>query len=127
MGDDTKVDLKTPPPANDVIISSPPESQSANESEEKESANQNPDDEASEAVNWWSGWGNTTKWAKTITGLMCLGARTQPKFISDPRDLTQGSTDRFVQTAPYFNVLFRCEFKLDQISFIRTRVSQSGA
>ena len=42
MGDDTKVDLKTPPPANDVIISSPPESQSANESEEKESANQNP-------------------------------------------------------------------------------------
>lgn len=67
MGDDTKVDLKTPPPANDVIISSPPESQSANESEEKESPNQNPDDEASEAVNWWSGWGNTTKWAKTIT------------------------------------------------------------
>jgi len=67
MGDDTKVDLKTPPPANDVIISSPPESQSANESEEKESTNQNPDDEASEAVNWWSGWGNTTKWAKTIT------------------------------------------------------------
>jgi len=67
MGDDTKVDLKTPPPANDVIISSPPESQSVNESEEKESANQNPDDEASEAVNWWSGWGNTTKWAKTIT------------------------------------------------------------
>jgi len=67
MGDDTKVDLKTPPPANDVIISSPPESQSANESEEKETSNQNPDDEASEAVNWWSGWGNTTKWAKTIT------------------------------------------------------------
>ena len=84
MGDDTKVDLKTPPPANDVIISSPPESQSANESEEKETANQNPDDEASEAVNWWSGWGNTTKWAKTITGLMCLGARTQPEFTPNP-------------------------------------------
>ena len=85
MGDDTKVDLKTPPPANDVIISSPPESQSStNESEEKESTNQNPDDEASEAVNWWSGWGNTTKWAKTITGLMCLGAQTQPKFMSTP-------------------------------------------
>lgn len=67
MGDDTKVDLKTAPPESDVIISSPPESQSANESEGKEPANQNPDDEASEAVNWWSGWGNTTKWAKTIT------------------------------------------------------------
>jgi len=71
MGDDTKVDLKTPP-VNDVIISSPPESSqnSTNQNiEEKGVTNQNVenDDEASEAVNWWSGWGNTTKWAKTIT------------------------------------------------------------
>merc|ERR1712142_698335 len=57
MGDDTKVDLKTPPAD---VISSPPESQMT-------TTNQNVDDEASEAVNWWSGWGNTTKWAKTIT------------------------------------------------------------